>query len=321
MRTRVLALAILQVTLAVSSPAVRAQSASIARLVFFEARPGTKSQFEEALKQQIDWRRDQKDPWRWLTWEYTSGEVPRYCVGTFGHAWSDFDQVSVAGRAEDVAGGAAGNLASTPPTVQYFEHLKEVSDPGPEGPRPTLAEISLYQLRYGKTAQFYSALREAHKAVSRAGHSTRYEWFELQSGGETPQFLLLVPRENWGALDVDPGLFFQRLETGLGKRKARRVFEQFTSAVKTHQRWVVRLRPDLSLLPTVASAELRVNDIVSAISQTAVPAGSGLRQSPAGPALPKALVRDDGESGEVATGDAEPVHSPAFPHATRSRPQ
>jgi hypothetical protein len=116
-----------------------AQDQSVARMVYFSAQPGSRTQVEGAIKKQMDWRREQKDSWRWLTWEYASGELPRYCVATFGHAWADF-------------------------------HLRT------------------------------DALRDS-------------------------------------------------LEQALGKRKAAKVFGQFTSAVKTHQRSAVRLRPDLSLLP------------------------------------------------------------------------
>ena len=36
---------------------------------------------EEAIKKQMDWRREQKDDWRWLTWEYVSGEAGPLCGG------------------------------------------------------------------------------------------------------------------------------------------------------------------------------------------------------------------------------------------------
>jgi hypothetical protein len=139
-------------------------------------------------------------------------------------------------------------LSSTPPVVQYFEHLDEVSDFGAQTNTPTLAEVSVFQLHYGKTAQFYSALREFHAALSRDGGTARYEWFELRSGGDKPQFMLLLPRANWAAFDTRADLLFDSLEQMVGKKKAAKLIEQFTSTVKSHQRCAVRLRPDLSLL-------------------------------------------------------------------------
>ena len=249
MRRNLLVLTVVTLVLGPTSSIVCAQSASAARLVFFNAKPGSKAQLEAAIRQQMDARREQKDPWRWLTWEYASGDVPCYCVATFGHAWADFDQAPAAGRAEESGGAATAVLSSKPPMVQYFEHLEDVSDFGKPSDVPRMMEISLFQLHYGKKAQFYAALRVFHDALSRAGNGQRYEWFELRSGGGTPQFMLLVPRGNWEAFDASADLFQQRLEKGIGKGKANKVFEQFTSAVKSHQRSAVRLRPELSLLP------------------------------------------------------------------------
>ena len=52
----------------------QAQVASVGRVVFLTAKPGMKAQLEEAIKRQMDWRREQKDDWRWVVWEYISGE-------------------------------------------------------------------------------------------------------------------------------------------------------------------------------------------------------------------------------------------------------
>lgn len=249
MRRGISALAIVTISMLAVARMVCAQDQCIARLVYFSAQPGSRAQVEDAIKKQMDWRREQKDSWRWLTWEYASGEVPRYCVATFGHSWADFDAMPLAGSAEEAGGGLASTLSAIPPVVQYFEHLEEVSNFGNHTNTPTLAEISLYQLHFGQKAQFYAALREFHDALSRAGGGDRYEWFELRSGGETPQFLLMVPRANWTAFDVRTDALHDGLEEALGKRKAARVFEQFDAAVKIHVRIAVRLRPDLSLLP------------------------------------------------------------------------
>jgi hypothetical protein len=255
MQRSTITLAILTILLVAAGTMARAEGPSVARMVFFSAKPGFKAPLEEAIKKQMAWRREQKDPWRWLTWEYMSGEVPRYGVATFAHAWAEFDHAPAGGEAEDAAEAAASMLSPTPPVVQYFEHLDDVSDFGTQTNTPTLAEISIYRLHYGKTAQFYTALREFHDALSRGGAVRRYEWFELRSGGETPQFMLMMPRSNWGAFDTRSDLLLDRLEEILGKKRAAKLLEQFTSAVKSSQRSAVRLRPDLSLLTVRQSPE------------------------------------------------------------------
>src|SRR5512147_2653671 len=113
-----LALVIVTVSILAGVRGVWAQDSAIARLVYFTAQPGSRAQVEDAIKKQMDWRREQKDSWRWLTWEYASGEVPRYCVATFGHDWADFDAIPLAGRAEEAGGGLASRLSAAPPAVQ-----------------------------------------------------------------------------------------------------------------------------------------------------------------------------------------------------------
>jgi hypothetical protein len=248
MRTNAFNLVIFMISLVAAGRMGFAEGPSVARLVVFSAKPGLKGPLEEAIKNQMVWRREQKDPWRWLTWEYLSGEVPRHGVATFAHTWAELDRAPATSEAEAAAGAAAALLSPTAPVVRYYEHLEEVSDFGRQTNTPALAEISIFQLHYGRTAQFYQALRTFHDALSRGGGEERYEWFELRSGGDTPQFMLIVPRANWEAFDTRADLFLDRLEDLLGKKKTAKLLEQFTSAVKSHQRSAVRLRPDLSLL-------------------------------------------------------------------------
>ncbi len=225
-----------------------------ALFLFFDVQPGAKASFEQAIKKHMEARRAQNTQWRWLAWEYASGELPRFCLASFGHSWADFDQPAEAAKQEEGRMDAAAALSTQPPKAQFFEHLEEVSAFGSATNSPTVAEISLYQLHYGRNAQFYVALREFHDALARTGSDQRFEWFELRSGGDSPQFMLLVPRANWAAFDVSTIDFQERLERALGKRRTRRIFEQFTSAVKSHQRSAVRLRLDLSLLPATTNS-------------------------------------------------------------------
>ncbi len=249
MKRSVLCLAFLSISLIMISPVVSAESPSVARMVFFQAKPGTKAQMEEAIKKQMDWRREQKDDWRWITWEYVSDEVGRYAVATFGHAWQDFDQPKVSPWVEEMFQGALANLCLTPVVIQYFDHLREVSSLGRVKETPTMGEIAVFHLQFGKTSQFYEALRQFHRALRKAGSPQRYEWFELLMGGEEPQFMLFLPRRNWAAMDEKRDFLFEALEKSVGATKSKELLAQFTATVKNCRRYVIGLRPDLSNLP------------------------------------------------------------------------
>lgn len=246
-KRRRLSAAILTISLVAVSSVAFAADPLAARMVFFNSKPGSRTALEEGIKKQIVLRQGETNQWRTLTWEYVSGEVPRYCVATFGHPWADFDNPPPGAQAEAVI-DSVSTTSSAPPVVQYFEHLVEISNFGTQTNTPALVEISTYQLHYGKMSQFYAALREFHEALSRGAEESRYEWFELRSGGVTPQFLLMLPRVNWDAIDTRADPLLDRLEEVLGKKRTARLFEQFNSAVKSHERTVARLRPDLSLL-------------------------------------------------------------------------
>lgn len=230
------------------SPVSARDSALVARIAFFQAKPGAKSQMEAAIKKQMDWRRSQGDEWRWLAWEYASGGGGQYALATFAHGWQEFDQVKVSPMVEEVEQEALSGLSATPPVIHYYDHLEEVSAAGAASESPTLAEVTVFQVQFGKTAAFYDGLRQFHAAMQKSGAPARYEWFELLSGGEAPQFMLFLPRRDWAALDTQGGALLGALEKAVGPKKAKAVFDGFTATVKTSQRWIIRLRPDLSLL-------------------------------------------------------------------------
>lgn len=250
MKRNVFCFALVAIFLLTFSPIASAENPSVARMVFFQAKPGAKAQMEEAIKKQMDWRRERKDDWGWLTWEYVSDEEGRYAVATFGHAWQEFDRSKTLPLVEEGLQKDLASLCLTPVVVQYFDHLEEVSALGMAKETPTVAEVAVFQVQFGKAAQFYEAIRQFHRALQKAGAPVRYEWFELLSGGEEPQFMLFLPRRNWAAFDTQGGFLLKVLEKSVGKKKASELFTQFNATVKHCRRYAVRLRPDLSNLPT-----------------------------------------------------------------------
>ena len=248
-------LAFVTIFLITFSTIASAETPSVARIVFFQGKPGINLQIEEAIKKQMDWRREQKDDWRWLTWEYVSDEVGRYAVATFGHAWQDYDQPKISPWVEEVSQGALASLSVTPVVIQYFDHLDEVSALGTEKETPNMAEIAVFQVQYGKTAQFYEALRQFHRALQKARSPQRYEWFELLSGGEEPQFMVFLPRRNWAAFDTKRDFLFEALKKSVGAKRSNELFAKFTAVVKNCRRYAVRVRTDLSNLPTSITQE------------------------------------------------------------------
>jgi hypothetical protein len=204
----------------------------------------------------MDWRRDQKDEWRWVVWEYVSGgQWGRYAVATFGHRWESFDHAKVTPRVEDVNQEALAALWATPPLVQYFYHPEGVSDEGAAGSPAAWIELLNYQFHFGKSAQFFGALRKFREALGKAEWPVRYEWLERLNEGEIPSFLLMLPRSSWAAFEIREEVFEDHLERAHGKTETVALLERFNSAVKSQHRFTARLRLDLSYVPPPAAGQ------------------------------------------------------------------
>ncbi len=224
-----------------------AEAQFVGRVVFLTAKPGAKAQLEQAIKSHMEWRRQQKDDWQWIVWEYVTDRSPgRYAVATFGRLWGHFDEPKVSPRVEEADGGGLAALCETPPVVQYFEHLDRVSRAGESDQAPALAEVVVFQVHFGKSAQFYETLPKIAQVMDKYKAPVRFEWFELRSGGETPSFMVVVPYANWSGLEIMEESVMDQMVLMLGKAEARAVLNQLGAAVKSQRRDLVRLRYDLT---------------------------------------------------------------------------
>lgn len=228
-----------------------AEAQSVSRIVFVTAKPGVKAQLEQAIRTQMEWRRLQQDEWRWVVWEYVTGRSPgRYAIATFGHRWGDFDKPKVVPWVEEADNGSLAALCETAPVVQYFEHLDQVSRAGEENQELGMAEVVVFQLHFGKSAQFYETLPKFAQVMDKYKPSVRFEWFELLDGGETPLFMVIVPQASWSGFERMQESVMDQMVLMLGKEKALAVLDRLGASVKSQHRDLVRLRQDLSYLGT-----------------------------------------------------------------------
>ena len=109
-----------------------------------------------------------------------------------------------------------------------------------------MAELVVFQLHFGKSAQFYETLPKFAQVMDKYRSSVRFEWFELLDGGETPLFMVIVPRTNWSGFEMLEESVMDQMVRLLGKQKALAVLDRMGASVKSQRRDVVRLRQDLS---------------------------------------------------------------------------
>jgi hypothetical protein len=230
--------------------ATQEEEGTIARIVFYRAKPGMNQQMEDGLKQHLAWHRQQNDPWNWLTWQYISGkETGMYGGGTFGHKWEDFDNVPL-DEAADEADVAEKILPYVAPGVvwAYYEYLPKVSKPVQDWPSP-MPEVVVFRVRYGKSAEFNHLIKKFHKAIEKTNWPVHYEWYALMNGGEMPEYVLVISHQNWASLEGPDKPFPAMLEEAVGRQEAEALLERLSKVVKSQTSSIIRNRADLSYIP------------------------------------------------------------------------
>ncbi len=225
------------------------EEGTIARIIFFRAKPGMQQQLEEGLKKHMAWHKAQNDPWAWSMWSYISGEqTGLYGGGTFGHKWEDFDNVPVDQEADGA--DVAENVIpySAPGAVwRYYKFLPKVSKP--LGTPAAMSEILIFRVRFGKSAEFAGLIKKFHQAIEKTNWSEHYGWYVLVNGGQLPEYVLVISRENWASLKGPETPFPAMLAEAVGQEEAEALLKRWGKVIKSESSTLARNRPDLSYTP------------------------------------------------------------------------
>lgn len=255
-RKRLLVVTLLAALLALPV-ATQEEENTIARIVFFRAKPGMNQQLEDGMKKHMAWHKAQKGTWAWLAWSVETGEATgMYGAGTFGHKWSDFDNVDV----NEAADAADVTLNISPYVAEgaqwrFYSHLTKVSRPRPQQAGPAARAVVLtFHLRMEGSEEFMNAITKVHNAIEKTKWPTHYEWYALVNGGEHPEFVLVLPKDNWAAMAPPDTPFNKMLEEAFGRTEADAILRVFDKTIKSETSEIVRMRPDLGYTPAPAPA-------------------------------------------------------------------
>ncbi len=217
----------------------------------FTPRPGVGAGFEEALKAHVQFRKSQNDPWTWQVYQEIVGpDVGKYYVASWNHSWADFDAY------DDWAGGPAAGAHFDATLGPLLEDMaSSISQDGPisrfpDDPNyePTLINVTEFYLIPGKQQGFQDAIQKFDEAIKGAGMPFYYTSDFLVAGGSGPTFSIAGFGESWAEFaDPDPSME-QVMVEAYGEEEATRIFTAFSEAVHHWDSFVVRYRPDLSLL-------------------------------------------------------------------------
>ena len=209
-------------------------------------KPGHALNFEEALKQQVEWAEQQNSNWGWNVFEITAGKrVGNYLFVSGNHSWEDYDEnqefgtrararwrAEVSRHVKSVEGGIYRLLAD-------YSRIPENVDTYP------FALVSFFSVPPTSTRSYRQSLRKITDAMKTQESAPPALWFQQVSGGEQGTFLNMRPFEKW--TDWPNRAAARAMTKAMDPEKTRAIIEELAKVILREETSVIALRPDLSL--------------------------------------------------------------------------
>lgn len=234
------------------APGRAQQEAGTAAFLFaYHPKPGMQAQFEEGYRRHLRWHEEKKDPLVWYGWYVSSGErTGMFIDGSFGAPFAAFDR-----RVEPRADAADFAQTSAPFADTAFRSTyrlrRDLSTGQPlEDRRPSpQVEVVHYVLHPGMEKDFEEVIDRLRAALAQAQGSPVHTWYELVVGGESPGYMLMVPRQGWADFEAAAPTLDAVLERAYGPEQARALSQSLAAAVDHVRSELWSYRQDLSYFP------------------------------------------------------------------------
>lgn len=231
-----------------------AEPAGTAAFLFaYHPKPGMQAQFDEGYRRHLRWHEEKKDALVWYGWYVSSGErTGMFIDGSFGVPFAAFDR-----RVEPKADAADFAQTSAPFADTAFRstwrlrpdlgtgQLLEERKPSPH------VEVVHYVLHPGLQRTFEEVIGKWRAALSRTQGAPVHTWYELVVGGESPGYMLMVPRQGWGDYETAAARLDAVLESAYGAQQARGLLQSLAAAVDHSRSELWSYRQDLSYFPSL----------------------------------------------------------------------
>jgi len=224
----------------------------IAYLHLNRVKPGMATQYEATRKRHWQWHKRLGDSWSYHVWQVVSGETSgAYIVSSFGHTWKEVDESDkiVAGD-EDPGASVEPYLDSA--TESYYRYLPDLSmAPDNFSPAPKLA-VTRFILKSEDVTTFLDGVRKIKAAIGKTEYPLAgpIRCYQLVSGGESPQFLLLADRANWAAFEPPTNETLDAMiEAAYGKEQGAAILRAVRSSIRSQYVEAWQYRGDLSFVP------------------------------------------------------------------------
>jgi hypothetical protein len=222
----------------------------VAQSLLIEVEPKAVLQFETAYRQHLELHSQGGDSWSWHTWQIINGDLlGQYIIRTHGHHWKDFDD-----RAAMQQMDSADFMANVAPHVERMSSTFQVYDPKisnwpADAERPTIVELTIFDLSYTGWRDFYHAVERIHAAVLDNKPEMHYAWSTTVNGSDGPQMMLAVPHSSWADMAPEETPFWQMIEEVHGDHETQMLREMVGRSIRSQSTSMVSYREDLSYVP------------------------------------------------------------------------
>ena len=247
MKTKLTALATTLLLWVVAFPeAAQGQTEDIAQSYVHTVQPEMIAQFEEAVKQHMQWRKQNNDPWEWTWYQVVNGGLGRYLVRSGNHRWADLD---VRDAWEDRVGAVPNFLATVGPFFESEDSSISQLDGALSRPPDDLSAMTLFavtEFDVRLPGQFREAITKIGEGLDRGNWGRSYLW-QMGANGGTTDAALVIPAENWAGLAPPAKALPEMLAEVYGEQEASDLMQQLASSIRSQTSYILRVRPDLSL--------------------------------------------------------------------------
>jgi hypothetical protein len=239
------------VLLAVTTPTVAQNPTEIAYFHLNRIKPGMTTQYEATRKKHWLWHKRLGDTWSCHVWQVVSGEAGAYIISSFGHTWKEVDASDqlLAGD-EDPGGNVEPYLAFE--SEMYYRYRSDLSLATQIfSPAPKLA-VTRFILKPESINDFLDGVAKIRDAIRKTDYplAGSLRWFQLITGGENPQFLLLSDRAGWAAFEQSTEKTLDAvMEGAYGKEQGVAILRTVRGAIRSEYVETWQYRPDLSYVP------------------------------------------------------------------------
>ena len=239
------------ISLLVANLTVAQKPGEIAYLHLNRVKSGMTTQYEATRKRHWLWHKKLGDTWSFHVWQIVSGDATgAYIVSSFGHTWKEVDE-SDRLLAGDEDPGASVEPYLDSESESYYRYLSDLSlAPQNFSPAPKLAVTRLL-LKPEGINDFVDGVKKIKEGIRKTNYplAGSLRWYQLVSGGEGPQFLLLSDRANWAAFEPPTDKTLDAMmEEAYGKEQGTAILRTVRSAIRSQFLETWQYRSDLSFI-------------------------------------------------------------------------